>query len=246
MERDLEKRVLELSSRAFERGTYAHTQFLTEGEQAQIALLPLPVRPHFEGGFPEAERRLAVFGSVEEMGYEWEGCISILKIGPKDRKFSEDLTHRDHLGAILNLGMKREVLGDILLAGQDAYLFVLSSFAPFICENLTRVRHTAVKVTPVTHLPQDVRMNLEEREGICASDRLDGIVSAVWNLSRSEGKSLVEKERVSVGGVLTTDPGKTVLPGVRISVRGYGRFFYDGPIATTKSGRCRFAYRLYV
>ncbi len=239
-------RYAKLSQRALERGIYTETPFLTEGEQALLKQEKLPLPPRFEGGFCEAQRRLAVFGSAEEFGWEWESPIVILKIEPKSRKFAEKLTHRDYLGAILNLGIKREMLGDLVLSEGDAYLFLLSKIFPYLVENLTRVRHTDVLLSPVACLPEGVGIELLEKIVIAASPRVDALVAAVFDLSRSEGRELVEKERVSLSGLPVTDPAKEILEGEKISVRGYGKFIFEGAVGETRSGRQRMKIQLFV
>jgi RNA-binding protein YlmH len=239
-------RYAKLSQRALDKGIYTETPFLTEGEQALLKKEKLPLPPRFEGGFDGAERCLAVFGSAEELGWEWESPIVILKIEPKSRKFAEELTHRDYLGAVLNLGIKREMLGDLVLSRGDAYLFVMDSIAPYLAENLNRVRHTDVVIREVSGLPDGVGIEFSEKTVIASSPRVDALVAAVFDLSRSEGKALVEKERVSLSGLSVTDPAKEIPAGEKISVRGYGKFIFDGAVGETRSGRSRMKVRLFV
>lgn len=244
-EKELLRRAEELSARAAARGVYARTSFLTEGEAAILAEASFPIQPFFFGGFPEAERCVAVFGSEEEFGYPWESDLVLLKIEPQIQKFADALTHRDFLGAILNLGIKRELLGDLLIFGNVGYQFVLEQMADYLIENLERVRHTSVKISRCEALPEGAGVNLEERFVVAASARVDAVVGAVWNLSRSEAKKLVEEERVTVRGKKIADPSKELTPGDRISVRGYGRFYFDGEENKTRSGRERMRVRVF-
>ena len=245
-EKEIAKRFQELSQRAADRFLYTQTSFLTEREQTILLSLQLPLKPRLIGGFPEAERCVAIFGEEDELGYSWESCICLLKISPKDMKFAENLSHRDFLGAILNLGIKRELLGDILVWEKTGYLFVLDSIATYLAENLERVRHTAVKVSFWDELPPEVTVRLKEMEVIAASPRLDAVICAVWNLSRTQGQELVKKEKVTVAGRLVTDPSKELSPGNRVSVRGQGRFYYDGTGNETRSGRLHVKIRLFL
>ena len=244
-EKELLRRAEELADRAETRGVYARTAFLTEGEAAFLAEASLPVKPSFFGGFPEAERCVAVFGSEEEFGYPWESDLVILKIEPQIQKFADALAHRDFLGAILNLGIKRELLGDLLVYENVGYQFVLEQMADYLTENLNRVRHTSVKVSRCDTLPEGAGVNLEERFVVAASPRVDAVVGAVWNLSRSEAKKIVEEERITLRGKRITDPSRDLLPGDRISVRGYGRFYFDGEEKKTRSGRGRMKVRVF-
>ena len=245
-EKELLRRAEELSGRAAAKGIYTRTAFLSEGEAAVLMEARLPLAPVFYGGYDEAERRVAVFGSEEEFGYPWESDLVLLKIEPEMQKFADALTHRDFLGAILNLGIKRELLGDLLIFENVGYQFVLEQMAEYLTENLSRVRHTSVKVSRCRELPQGAGVNLEERYVVAASARVDAVIGAVWNLSRSEAKKLVEEERVSLRGKTITDPAKELFSGDRISVRGYGRIYFDGEEKKTRSGRGRMRVRVFV
>ncbi len=242
-EKNLIHRARELSDRAYSQGVYTRTSFLTQSEAALLSeLYPCPF---FEGGYPEAERRVAVFGSEEEFGYPWESDLVILKICPKMQKFADTLTHRDFLGAILNLGVTREKIGDILIFENVGYLFTFQQMAPYFVENLIKVKHTAVETSFCESLPLGAGVQFLEKEVVGASDRLDAIISAVWNLSRSEGKKLVESEAVSIGGKIVSDPARKALPGERVSVKGYGRFYFDGEKNKTQKGRSRMTVRIF-
>jgi len=170
----------------------------------------------------------------------------LLKIEPQMQKFADALTHRDFLGAILNLGIKRDLLGDLLIHENVGYQFVLEQMADYLTENLIRVRHTSVRVTRCEVLPEGAGVTLEERFVVAASPRVDAVIGAVWNLSRSEAKKMVEEERVTLRGKRITDPSKELSEGDRISVRGYGRFYFDGEEKKTRSGRGRMKVRVFI
>ena len=244
-EKEWIKRARELEERSLARGIYTRTAFLTEGEQAVLAECR-SLHYTLVGGYEEAERRLALFGSEEELYYPWESEIVLLKIEPKDQKFADDLSHRDFTGALLNLGIKRELLGDLLVVDNVGYQFCLQSVSVFLQENLSRVRRTSVTVREVPSLPEGALPTLREETAVSASERLDGVVCAVYGLSRAEGKDLAEKEKVFVNGRLCTDPALSLKEGQKISVRGFGKFYYDGITGSTRSGRSRIAFRRFV
>jgi len=245
-ERELAKRFAELSERAYLRGIYTETAFLTAGEQAVLEELRLSPPPAYYGGYGNAERRIAVFGNEESCFYPYIPSVKILKIEPSSQKFADKLTHRDFLGSILNLGIKREVTGDIVVHENCGYLFCLEEVAELIVGELTRVKHTPVRVSCCESLPDGAGSATEEKEIVAASPRLDAVISSVYDLSRSEGKALVSGEKVSVDSRLCRDPAKELAAGDRVSVRGYGRFFYDGEVRETKSGRQRIKVRIFV
>ena len=150
-EQQLEKRFLELGEYAYQRGIAVYSDFLNLNElnifQETRRKLPYIVTESF-GGYELAERQIAVFRPEAPL-FCTDYPVSCLKIVPLQEKFAEDLSHRDYLGAILNLGLDRSCLGDILVEESAVHLFCLSRMSSFICDNLTRVRHTSVYASPV-------------------------------------------------------------------------------------------------
>ena len=158
-------RIKELADRAYKNDYITHTAFLGASEQASFhsALRKLGVPklvtevagvPYLLwGGHSEAERVMAVFlpsyltpETFMEQENEAPSVLTCMKAEPLMRKFSDDLTHRDFLGALMNLGIERETIGDILIDREDAsaYIFVTADLAPIIKEELVRVKHTSV------------------------------------------------------------------------------------------------------
>ena len=219
-EKMLLKRAQELSSRAFSRGCWTNTEFLTIAEQDIVSRVKTDAPVSFFGGWEGAERRIAVFGSEELCGYPAVPPIVCLRIGATAPKFAEELSHRDYLGALMGLGVRREVLGDIVPQGKGAYLFCLESIAGFICENCAQIRRTAVSVSSVETLPE-----------LLAQE--------------PEATQLVEDGRVFINSRLTVDPSVELREGALVSARGYGRFRFDGAAAETRKGRLRVVLRIY-
>lgn len=156
-------------------------------EQSELLSLRLNVPFRLYGGYDGAERCIAAFG------YDCESAlfpISYIKIEPSAKKFADKLTHRDFLGSLMGLGLKREVLGDIIIADNTGFLMCLDSVTEYIAGNLDKVRHTSVKCTVVNELPGDVQNEPAEQQKIVASLRLDVLAAAVYNLSRSAVKEL--------------------------------------------------------
>ena len=243
----LRKRFLELSNQAFQREIVMYTDFLNLNELNILHttpknLLAVPFRTF--GGYAFAERQMAAFLPDAFYLYTDEDEIlekypmSVIQISPLNGKFAEDLGHRDYLGALLNLGIERSKLGDILIQEKMAYLFACDGMVDFICNELTRVRHTTVQAVRIEREEFDYEPRYEEIRGTVASVRLDSLLSLAWNSSRSKMAPLIEEARVYVNGKLITSNGYHVRENDIISVRGMGRFRYMGMISETKKGRC--------
>lgn len=195
------------------------------------------------GGYESSERQMAAFLPDAFYLYtdksEWKHFfpIRILEIAPLQKKFSEELSHRDYLGALLHLGIDRSKIGDILLSGGCAYVFCEEKLAAFLCENLTRVRHTTVMVKEKENQEFRYVPEFEEVRGTVASVRLDSLLGLAFHSSRSRLTPLIEAGRVYVNGRLMTSNGYQVKEGDTISVRGMGRFIYRACLSETKKGR---------
>ena len=188
------------------------------------------------GGYELAERQIAVFRPEAPVFYA-DYPVKCLKITPLNAKFAEDLNHRDYLGAVLNLGIDRACLGDILIEEDAAYLFCLERMADFIRDNLTRIRHTSVYVEQVEAENFHYEPKYKEVSGTVASVRLDKLLALAFNASRSSLTGLIEGGKVFVNGKLVTSNGYEPKEGDLISVRGMGRFRFRGTGGQSKKGR---------
>lgn len=235
----LQKRLIELSKTAYRRGIVTYSDFLNLNE---LNILHTTPKNEFDtkyetfGGYNDSERQMAAF-LPDALYYTHFYPIQILKIEPLQKKFTESLTHRDYLGAILNLGIERSKLGDILVMEDFAYLFVQESLADYICNDLTRIRHTSVKVIKedsqsFTYVPK-----YKEITGTVASVRLDSLLSLAFGSSRSKLVNLIEGGKVFTNGKLMTTNSYQVKEGDIISVRGMGRFRYNGIQSQSRKGR---------
>ena len=240
----LRKRFKELSQRAQSRGIYFYSDFLNMYEQT-VLLDEIKRDVTLEGGFADAERKIACFGNENELGYEPCPPIKIICIKPLSKKFSDDLSHRDFLGSLIGLGIKRETLGDIIITENVGYVFCLESISQFIIDNLFKVKHTSVSCEACDGIPENAMPKPKEQVTIVSSMRLDVGISAIYNISRSKSSALVDGEKVFVNGRLITSSSKSIELGDTVSVRGYGRFRYKEILGDTRKGRTRVLCEIY-
>lgn len=239
-EQQLKNRIRDLADKSFKQNVYTFSGFLGLSEQDVFWREEGQLRHVFYrlwGGLESAERKVLRFGSAEDFGYEESFPIVCVHIQPVAPKFAEILSHRDYLGALMNLGVERSTLGDIRTAGKEAYLFCLESIAEYICTNLDKVRHTPVKcsvVTELAELPQDTP---ESREVLLPSLRLDACLAKVYNQSRNEILEQFRAGKVYVNGRLCENNSRTLKEGDVVNLRGFGKFIYAGVKYETKKGK---------
>ena len=179
-----------------------------------------------------AERQMAAF-IPDALFFQQDYPISCIQIRPAAEKFAESLTHRDYLGAILNLGIERSKIGDILVDGKTAHVFCHENMAPFLMQELCRVRHTNV-------VPK-----LLEVSGTVSSVRLDSVIALAFSTSRSSIISLIEGGKVFVNGKNILSNGYNLKEGDIVSVRGRGKFRFEEVGGITKKNRYHISLARY-
>ena len=138
---------------------------------------------------------------------------------------------------MLNLGIERSRLGDILIEGNKAILFVETGLSVYLQEQLTRVRRTSVMLREESVQDFQFTPRFEEIKGTVASVRLDSLLSLAFSSSRTRLSGLIEGGKVFVNGKLMTTNGFHVKEDDIISVRGMGKFQYKGILSRTKKNR---------
>lgn len=249
MELQEKKRYAELAERAWNNGIYVFTPFLDLAALSAFhaALPSLPKVPYrLFGGAEGCERKMLAFGSEELCGYEAPFPIICLKIYPLSQKFADKLTHRDFLGSLMGLGMEREMLGDIIVKEDCAYLFCHERIAPYICEHLVQVKRTTVTCEKAEAPPEGELFRTEKRVVQLSSERVDALIAHVFKMSRGDAQALFPMGRIFVDGRLCESPGYTPKAGQVISVRGFGRMKYTGVESLSKKGKCNTAVELYI
>ena len=160
-------------------------------------------------------------------------------------KFADTLSHRDFLGALMNLGIERDVLGDIKTGDKQAYLFCLESISEYIIDNLDKVKHTNVKCKIVDSMKELPEEEPEEITILVSSERADGIISKVCKLSRNESLDLFRQGKVFINGRLCENNSKQITVGDVVNARGYGKFKVLSEPQMTRKGKLSMTVAVY-
>ncbi len=246
----LRKRLLDLASTAYQRGITLFSDFLNPNEQGLLSSMKseLPRIKYFaNGGFSDAERKILCFCGNEQITKAEEVVypIACIRIEPINQKFSDRLNHRDFLGAVLNLGLDRGKIGDILIEENMGYIFAHTTISPFITEQLVKVKHTVVTCTIIDQKDFNYQPKFTEIIGTVSSVRLDSILSVAFRSSRSSLSGLIEGGKVFVGGKQVLSNSYILRENDIVSVRGMGKFIFAGTSYQTKKGRYSVKVLLY-
>ena len=227
------------------RNKLQHTDFLDE-RQVHIlekAIHRMGIQNYIVyGGFEEAERQIILFypenWNQEIIKNNYDSVMQVIRITlPNDLKGTYN--HRDYLGGLMKLGLKREKIGDIIVWEEGADILVLNEIIPFLEQHLitlTRFQKAQIKVVSMLEL-HPVNLKKQEIEIIVSSMRLDNIVSELSKTSRTKAEEIIKQERVILNYETITKDSKLVKTGDKLTIRGKGKFVVKEQIGNTKKGR---------
>lgn len=194
------------------------------------------------GGYEESERKVLILypEKYDEKMIEknQNKMLQVIRIKLSEEEYGK-YSHRNYLGGIVKLGLKREKVGDILVSDDGADIIVISDFAEILKQelpSLTRFEKSTITIEELVKLrKKEVRR--EEIKIIVPSMRLDNMVSDLARTSRSKAAQIIKQERVFVNGQNETKLSKQVKLKDVITIRGKGRFVIKEFTGTTRSGR---------
>ncbi|MCR4562323.1 MAG: hypothetical protein K5694_03880 [Bacilli bacterium] len=196
--------------------------------------------PLFYGGREEAERKIIYFlpdyldvSSIKTSQEE----ITCLHVYPKNKKFSSPYTHRDILGSLMGLGIKRNRIGDIFVEGDESYVYLIKETLPLIKEHFSKVGRLDIKFEEIDPQSCPLKTKFREIRINIASERLDSILSEVYGLSRNDAKDIIEAGLVYGDNQTLNKADYMPNAGQRISVQHYGKFIYLGVSGESRKGR---------
>ena len=237
-----EKTLQRLTERSKDKRIFVFTDFLEEAEQKIVIRMQKFVTLY--GGAEFCSRKVARFGNPKELGYEEDFPISVLKITPVGGKFSKPFTHRDILGALMNLGIAREKIGDIF-AGETSYVVVYDTLLRYLTDNLNKIGREYVQVAEADSLPCDLAPKFVEKQISAESNRIDAIIARLYNLSREISQTYIQTERVKINGEVCLKAMKPLKENDIVSLRGYGKFVFVGACGESRKGKTYFNVKLF-
>ena len=182
------------------------------------------------GGYEGAERVISAFLANSASK---DFPITALEITCKNIK---DLSHRDVLGSLMGLGIKRETVGDILI-DKTLIVFVKREIADYIILNLTKVGRYPISVDYYNGEEIVKKESFEEITTTVSSNRLDLILSAGFKIKRSDAARFISQKRVSVSGRMNVNSDMRLKENDKIVLRGYGKIIYLGEVGISKKGK---------
>ena len=191
------------------------------------------------GGYEGAERVILSFLANEE---NESFPITCLEITGRD---IDKLSHRDFLGSLMGLGIKRETVGDILISDK-CHVFVKEEIADYIIYNLTKIGNKGVSVSVFEGEISSGEERCEIISATVESLRLDLIVSRGFNIKRSEAISYISGGRVTAGGRVVTAKDYRVKENEKITLKGKGKLVFLEENGLSKKGKIIVSIKKYM
>jgi len=155
------------------------------------------------------------------------------------------ITHRDLLGSFMSLGLTRDCIGDIIIVGEDIYLFASSQTAGYICKSMSSAGKTPLHFRPLDPVPQMPEPEGTRFSSVVSSLRLDAVVAAAYRLSRSESADLIRSGIVKVNHIVCERIDMPVSENTLLSIRGKGRILLVSIDGTTRKQRIGITFFRY-
>ena len=242
------RRMQDLAARCDKTGSILCSTFLTPAEQASVDLWQRretqPCRIRFFGGHADCERKAAFFIPYyfEDTDVSLDEEISAVEI----RASFGTPGHRDYLGALLGLGVKREWIGDIWLSGQTAWVFCLPSVAEQL-SSLSQAGRVSVKaaLVPLSRVPDPERKRKQITFTV-QSPRFDAVLSETFRLSRTGAVKLIAGGLASLNYFPCLKNDTPVKEGDVLSLRGYGKAVIAEIGGNSRKGRLFIHAEIYL
>ncbi|MGA8943179.1 MAG: YlmH/Sll1252 family protein [Thermoactinomyces sp.] len=241
------ERSLDYAERASVKKRLVVTPFL---DPREVAILAAIVRrdPDLvfltDGGYGEAERKRALIAPDHYVENPDLFNISFLRLETAGMK---RLEHRDVLGAVLGLGIKRNILGDIIPHNKGSDIIVAGEMEDYLSATIGQVGRHRVSIKKITRpelaLPEQ---NTRIRTVSVASMRIDAVLAEGYRVSRTKASSLIKSGKCKVNWKVVDKPDYLIEPGDLISLRGFGRIVVEGIEGHSKKGRIRIKLITYI
>ena len=197
------------------------------------------------GGYEGAERKIIIL--YPDYYYEADAYspLKVIKIDnfPKGKEFN----HREVLGSILGLGLKREKIGDIIINDNNIQIIVLEEIASFAQVNMEQIGRYKVNAC----IDEIHNIIPKENSFMTITDtvkslRLDSVSSAGFKVARSKTITDIKKEKLKVNFSPVFSPSYNVKEGDLISYRGKGRIILDKVLGKTKKDRYKISIKKFI
>lgn len=216
--------------RALQNG-YSLTFFLDE-EKQQLFKNNKDIDILFDGGFDGAEYKRVLIKSKDIKKIDFKICVFEIKY---NKRYLE-LNHRKVLGSLMNLGIKRQSIGDIIFNDDKCYFACSEEIALYVENEFKTISGISIELEKINERIA-VKRQVKEEKHIVSSLRLDVIIASAYKMSRKESLDMIESGLVKINHEVCLSSSKILKENDLISVRHKGRIYIGEVGGKTKSNR---------
>ncbi len=204
------------------------------------------------GGLEDAERNIIVFypeklKEIVQINYQNILPIVCIRLQLPKEMYGK-YSHRDYLGGLIKLGIKREKIGDILVFEDGADILILEKISKFMLQNLselTRFSKSKIEKVSIEEI-REKTIHKQEMQMIVASMRLDCVIAELLKTSRGEAEEIIHSGRAFINFENVDKLTKQVKEKDLITVRGKGRFEIERIEGISKKGRIKILINKFI
>lgn len=195
---------------------------LAESRCREISRGQSEIRCEFFGGYEDAERTIALFLPEYAQIEDAPLCVVRAEAPAGGRR----LTHRDYLGSLTGLGLKRDVIGDILTREDGADIIVLEEISDFLLYHYEKAGRTSLKLEalPLSELKLPEIRTILQKDTV-ASLRLDNVIASAFSMSRAKAADAIRAGLVFVNSMQVEKTDAQVQEGDKLVLRRKGKAF---------------------
>ncbi len=237
-------KVCDKADRCLKYDISGHSGFLNENVcvMADRILAGIPNSTYIiTGGYKDAERKIILFLPFRE-------DVPVIPISLLRLSFTvQRISHRDILGSLMSMGIRRDCIGDILPSEYSADVLVLCEIASYLCMNVDKIGRNRCRCEEIPlEMIRVPEMQVKTIRGTVSSLRLDSILTVAFDISRSEASVLIKAGKVAINGCETIRCSDAIESDTTISCRGYGKCRFICSNGLSKKGRIRITVEKYL
>ena len=189
-----------------------------------------------------SERKILCFSPKENEDKKINFPVKYFLIKNKS-KFKE-LQHKDYLGTIMSLGIKRELIGDLLVKDGNCYGIINESVYEFLVNNLDIVGKNPVIIEEIVPslVPQG---EFQERIESLSSLRLDAVISSLANISRNKAVEKIENGEILVNYIVIKEKSYILEISDTLTIKKSGKFFLKANLGENKKGKNKISFKIF-
>lgn len=232
-ELDFFKKQIESYINKARMGSVVVTTFLDETQQAIInTFYTEDIDVIYDGGFIGAESKRVIFKpySIDQV----DSKICIYKIIYNKRYL--EINHRNILGSLMSLGIKRENIGDIVIQNEQAFFACTEEISQYLKNYFKTIGRMSIELIEYNEQIEIIK-DLKIENHIISSLRIDVIIASAFKMSRSEANEMIIGGLVKLNHLICTNTSKNVKLDDVISVRHKGRVYLTDIGGKTRSDR---------